>query len=82
MALIIGGASSAITAMYSLDEAKASQMNSIDDFMKHNKVSAPVQQSIRDFYKALWLHGFLKYVFAFRNLKRQCGALYSQYYSI
>jgi CRP-like cAMP-binding protein len=43
--------------MYSLDEAKASQMNSIDDFMKHNKVSAPVQQSIRDFYKALWLHG-------------------------
>jgi hypothetical protein len=48
--------------MYSLDEAKASQMNSIDDFMKHNKVSAPVQQSIRDFYKALWLHGFKIYV--------------------
>jgi cyclic nucleotide gated channel len=57
MALIIGGASSAVMSMYSLQEAQAAQMNSIDDFMHHNMVSPAVRASVRGFYKALWLHG-------------------------
>ncbi|GMH82656.1 hypothetical protein TL16_g09332 [Triparma laevis f. inornata] len=60
-AVVIGNASSVITSMDSVGEARSKQMNAINQYLTFRGVPTWMQTRIREYYDYLWLSGQAAY---------------------